>query len=121
MIVATDAPLLPHQLERLARRVPLGLARVGTTGSTYSGDLFVAFSTANAGAAQRRGVRNLTMLPNDAMNALFAGVVQAVEEAVLNALVAATPMTGRDGHHVPALPHERVRELMRTRASPRSV
>ena len=115
VIVATDAPLLPHQLDRIARRVPIGLARTGATGSTYSGDLFLAFSTANAGAADRHGLRALAMLPNDLMNPLFVATVQAVEEAVLNALVAATTMIGADGRTVEAIPHERIAELMRAR------
>jgi D-aminopeptidase len=124
-IVATDAPLLPHQCTAMARRVTLGLARTGTTGSHYSGDLFLALSTANPGgfssydpgtgddAGQRYD--HLTFIPWGAMNPFFAAVVQAVEEAVANALVANEEMTGRDGRRVPALPRERVAELFRTR------
>ena len=85
MIVATNAPLLPHQLKRLARRVPLGMARTGTTGGNGSGDIFLAFSTANAGAAKRSGLQKLKMLANDEMDVLFEATVQAVEEAILNA------------------------------------
>jgi D-aminopeptidase len=123
-IVATDAPLLPHQCKAMARRVTLGLARTGTTGSHYSGDLFLAFSTANPGgfspyhpdAGDSAGQRydRLTFVPWGAMNPFFTAVVQAVEESVANALVANEGMTGRDGHHVPALPRERVAELFRT-------
>ena len=127
-IVATDAPLLPHQCTALARRVTLGLARTGTTGSHYSGDLFLALSTANPGGfspydpgtgddAGRR-YDQLTFIPWGAVNPFFAAVVQAVEEAVANALVANEDMTGRDGRRVPALPHERVAELFRARRRP---
>jgi len=127
-IVATDAPLLPHQCTALARRVTLGLARTGTTGSHYSGDLFLALSTANPGGfspydpgtgddAGRR-YDQLTVIPWGAVNPFFAAVVQAVEEAVANALVANEDMTGRDGRRVPALPHERVAELFRARLRP---
>jgi D-aminopeptidase len=114
VIVTTDAPLLPHQLKRLARRVPLGMARTGTTGGHYSGDIFLAFSTANPGAAQRSGTRTLEMLSNDEMENLFVATVQAVEEAILNALVAATTMTGIHGRTSYALPHERLQALLKT-------
>ncbi|HXG10174.1 MAG TPA: P1 family peptidase [Gemmataceae bacterium] len=112
VVVATDAPLLPHQLKRLARRVSLGLARVGSVSGNGSGDIFVAFSTANPGAA-KEAVAQLTMLANDRMNPLFDAVVQATEEAIINALLAAETMTGRDGHRVVALPHDRLREVLR--------
>jgi L-aminopeptidase/D-esterase-like protein len=111
--VATDAPLLPHQLKRLARRVPLGIARVGGLGANSSGDIFVAFSTANAGAAQRTGTAQLEMLPNDRMTWLFEATVQATEEAIINALVAAETMTGINGNTVHALPHDRLRQMLR--------
>lgn len=111
-VVATDAPLLPGQLEAMARRVPMGLARTGTIGSHFSGDLCLAFSTANPGAFADQegpaGIRRLDFLPWKAMDPLFAAVVYATEEAVLNALVANDPMTGRDGHVSPALPRDRV-------------
>lgn len=111
-VAATDAPLLPGQLEAMARRVPMGLARTGTTGSHFSGDLCLAFSTANPGAfvPQKRpgGLGRLDFLPWEVMDPLFAAVVYATEEAVLNALVANDPMTGRDGHVAPALPRDRV-------------
>ena len=113
VIVATDAPLLPHQLARLARRVPIGLGRVGGIGGNSSGDIFLAFSTANPGAFSRRGVKDLKMLPNDAMDALFAGVIQSVEESVLNALIAAETMKGINGNTVHALPHDRLREVLK--------
>jgi L-aminopeptidase/D-esterase-like protein len=116
-VVATDAPLLPNQLKRLARRVSLGLARTGTVSGNGSGDLFIAFSTANPNAANPDEVtHNVQTIPNDLMDPLFTGVVQATEEAVVNALVDNHSMTGRDNHHVEALPHDRLRELMnRTR------
>ena len=113
VIVATDAPFLPHQLERLARRVPLGIARVGGFGDNGSGDIFMAFSTANSGAGQRSGLVTLEMLPNDQMTPFFDATVQATEEAILNALVAAETMTGINGNTVFALPHDRLTELLR--------
>ena len=112
IVIATDAPLLPHQLKRLARRATMGLARTGSVSGNGSGDLFLAFSTANPGAAAPEGVARLEMLPNDRISPVFEAVVEATEEAIINALVAAEPMTGRDGHTVPALPHEEVRRLL---------
>ncbi len=113
IVVATDAPLLPNQLKRLARRAALGLARTGSVAGNGSGDLFVAFSTANPRAGDAKGTVSLTMLPNDRMGALFEATVGATEEAILNALVAARTMTGIEGHRVVALPHDRVREILR--------
>lgn len=113
IIVATDAPLMPHQLKRLARRATLGLARTGSTAGNGSGDIFLAFSTANPSAARADGIASLTMLPNERMGGLFDATVQATEEAIINALVAAETMTGRDGHTTPSLPHDRVRELLK--------
>lgn len=113
VMVATDAPLLPHQLKRLARRVPLGIARVGGLGENGSGDIFIAFSTANSGAAQRTGLSKLEMLPNDRMDRLFEASVQATEEAIVNALVAAETMTGINGSTVYALPHDRLQQVLR--------
>jgi L-aminopeptidase/D-esterase-like protein len=113
VVLGTDAPLLPHQLKRLARRISLGLARVGSESGNGSGDIFLAFSTANVGAAKPDGVAQLDMLPNERMNALFEATVQATEEAVLNSMVAAETMTGRDGHQVLALPHDRLKEVLR--------
>jgi len=113
-VVATDAPLLPHQLKRLARRVSLGLARTGAISGNGSGDLFIAFSTANPGAANPDQVtRSVETVPNDRMDPIFIGVVEATEEAVVNALIDNQSMTGRDDHHVDALPHDRVRKLLR--------
>lgn len=115
VIVATDAPLLPGQCEALARRVSLGLARTGTTGSHFSGDLFLAFSTGNEGgfrsqmAADQPPLETITHLAWGSIDPLYAAVVEATEEAVVNALVAAEDMTGRDGHVSVALPHDEVR------------
>lgn len=107
-IVATDAPLLSHQLKRLARRVPLGIAWTGGLGYNSSGDIFLAFSTANATAAAGASGRLATLaaIPDVDINPFFDATVQAVEEAILNALVANADMTGRDGNFVPALPHD---------------
>jgi L-aminopeptidase/D-esterase-like protein len=113
VVVATDAPLLPHQLKRLARRVALGLARDGATGANGSGDIFLAFSTANPGAAKPKGKTSLTMLPNDVMNPLFSATIQSVEEAVVNALVAADTMTGANGTTVRALPHGELKAILK--------
>jgi L-aminopeptidase/D-esterase-like protein len=113
VVVATDAPLLPHQLKRLARRVSLGLARTGSVSGNGSGDIFLAFSTANAGAAKAAGLPNVTLLPNERMDPLFEATVQSTEEAVFNALVAAKTMVGRDEHKVIALPHDRLREVLK--------
>ena len=113
-VVATDAPLLPNQLKRLARRVSLGLARTGTISGNGSGDLFIAFSTGNPNVSAADEItHNVQTLPNDLMDPIFAGVVQATEEAVVNALVDNHSMTGRDDHRVDALPHERLRALLR--------
>jgi L-aminopeptidase/D-esterase-like protein len=113
VVLATDAPLLPHQLKRLARRISLGLARVGSTAGNGSGDIFVAFSTANPGAAKRTDTASLTMLPNERMNPLFDATAEATEEATVNALVAAETMTGRDDHKVIALPHDRLKAVLK--------
>jgi L-aminopeptidase/D-esterase-like protein len=112
-VVATDAPLLPNQLKRLARSVSLGLARTGTISGNGSGDLFIAFSTANPNVeAANEVTHNVQTIPNDLMDPIFAGVVQATEEAIVNALIDNHSMTGRDNHHVDALPHDRLRELL---------
>ncbi len=113
IVIATDAPLLPHQLKRLARRATMGLARDGSTSGNGSGDIFIAFSTANPAAAAATGVPQLAMLPNDRTNPLFDAVVQATEEAILNAMFAAETMVGRDDHKVDALPVDRVREILK--------
>lgn len=113
VVVATDAPLLPHQLKRLARRVPIGVGKVGGIGTNGSGDIFIAFSTANPGAAQRSGIRQLEMLPNDQMSPLFLATVQATEEAIVNALAAAESMVGINGNTMYAIPHDRLRDVLR--------
>jgi L-aminopeptidase/D-esterase-like protein len=113
IVVATDAPLMPHQLKRLARRAAMGLARTGSVAGNGSGDIFIAFSTANPKAAESQGVAQLAMLPNDRMNSLFEATVQSVEEAIINSMVAAETMTGRDDHQVVALPHDRLREVLK--------
>ena len=114
VVVATDAPLLPTQLKRIARRVTLGLGRLGSISGDGSGDIFIAFSTANSGAglADKKPAA-LQMLPNARMDALFEATVQATEEAVVNALVAAKTMTGVNGRMVEALPHDRLREVLK--------
>ncbi len=113
IVIATDAPLLPHQLKRLARRASLGLGRDGSISGNGSGDIFIAFTTANPGVAATKGVIPVAMLANDAMDPLFAATVQATEEAVVNAMVAAGTMTGRDGHTAIALPHDRLRDILK--------
>jgi L-aminopeptidase/D-esterase-like protein len=113
VVVATDAPLLPHQLDRLVKRVPLGIGVVGGRGGNSSGDIFIAFSTANPEAGKTSGTAGLTMLPNERMNPLFNATAQAVEEAIVNALVAAETMTGINGNTVYALPHDRLREALK--------
>ncbi|MET0899178.1 MAG: P1 family peptidase [Mycobacterium sp.] len=121
-IIATDAPLLPGQCKALARRVPLGLARTGTTGSHFSGDIFLAFSTAEAsglasafplGPPGNDEFGSLRFLPWGRMDDVYAATVHAVEEAVLNAMIVNTEMVGRDGHRSPALPHDRLTDLLR--------
>ncbi len=113
VIVATDAPILAHQCKRLARRIPLGIARVGTVAHNGSGDIFIAFSTANPGAAYGDDLSKVSMLPNGEMNPLFKATVQATEEAIINALVAAEDMTGANGNTVYALPHNRLRDILK--------
>ena len=113
IVVATDAPLLPHQTKRLARRATLGLARTGSTSGNGSGDIFIAFSTANPHAAAAQAPVNVSMLPNDAINGVFEAAVQATEEAIVNAMAGAETMTGIDGHKVYALPHDRLREVLK--------
>jgi D-aminopeptidase len=113
IVVATDAPLLPHQTKRLARRATMGLARTGAVSGNGSGDIFIAFSTANANAAAAKSPVNISMLPNDEINNVFEAAVQATEEAIVNAMVGAETMKGNQGHTVYALPHDRVRQLFR--------
>ena len=114
VVVATDAPLLPHQLKRLVKRVSLGVGNMGGRGEDSSGDIFIAFSTANATEASKNtGTASLMMLPNDQINPLFRATVAATEEAIVNALVAAETMKGLDGNTAFALPHERLRDALR--------
>jgi L-aminopeptidase/D-esterase-like protein len=113
VVVATDAPLVAHQLKRLARRVSLGLGRDGSISGNGSGDIFIAFSSANPGAAAADHLVDLKMLPNDLLEQVFASTVQATEEAVINAMVAAETMTGIENHKVIALPHDKLREVLK--------
>ncbi len=112
-VIATDVPLLPHQLKRLARRVSLGIARTGSISGNGSGDIFVAFSTANSEAVKPTGVSKVSMVANEDLNSLFEATVQATEEAIINALVAAETMVGVDEHRVIALPHDRLKEVLK--------
>jgi D-aminopeptidase len=113
IVIATDAPLLPHQLKRIAKRAALGVGRLGGTGGNTSGDIFVAFSTANPGAAKPDANVSVTMLPNERISPLFEATIQATEEAIVNAMVAAQTMTGANGLRVYALPHDRLRAALR--------
>jgi L-aminopeptidase/D-esterase-like protein len=113
IVVATDAPLLPHQTQRLARRATMGLARTGSTSGNGSGDIFIAFSTANPSAAAAKAPVNVSMMPNDNLNPVFEGAVQAVEEAIVNAMVGAETMKGYQGNTVTALPHDKLREVLK--------
>lgn len=113
VVIATDAPLLPHQLKRLAERASLGIAKTGGIGSNGSGDIFIAFSTANTGAPGSADPVKLDMLPNEWINPLFTATIQAVEEAIINAMIAAETMEGINGHVVQAIPHERLRSILR--------
>jgi D-aminopeptidase len=113
VVVATDAPLLPTQLKRVARRVSLGLGRNGSFSGDGSGDIFIAFSTANPGVEGIKGLHQLTMLPNQRLNPIFLATVQATEEAVINAMVAAKTMKGINDYEVIGLPHDRLREVLK--------
>lgn len=113
VIVATDAPLLPHQLERIAKRVGMGLGRLGSWAGNSSGDLFLAFSTANRGSDTATTAASVTMLPNDRMDPLFRATIEATEEAVVNAMLAAETMTGADGLRVHGLPGDRLVAALR--------
>ena len=112
-VVATDAPLLPHQLKRIAQRVPLGIGIVGGRGSNGSGDIFLAFSTANEGAFDRTATTTVKMLPNDLITPLFEATVQAVEESIVNAMIAAETMTGINGNKSHAIPHAPLVEVLK--------
>ncbi|HKX84003.1 MAG TPA: P1 family peptidase [Pyrinomonadaceae bacterium] len=114
VVVATDAPLLPHQLKRLVKRVSLGIGNVGGRGENSSGDIFIAFSTANSAEASKdEGVSDIKMLPNEKINMLFWATAEATEEAIINAMVAAETMKGKDGNTTYALPHDRLREALK--------
>jgi len=113
VVVGTDAPVIATQLKRIAKRVSLGLGRDGSYSGDGSGDIFIAFSTANLGAAGSKGLQQLTMLPNDQLDPIFLATVQATEEAVINAMVAAETMTGANNRTVIALPHDRLREILK--------
>jgi len=106
IVVATDAPLLPHQLKRMAKRASLGLARMGSIAGNGSGDIFVAFGTGNP--AGHTGVQQVAMLGNEHMDPLFGAVVQATEEAITNAMIAARDMVGEGGHYAKAIPHDQL-------------
>jgi L-aminopeptidase/D-esterase-like protein len=112
IVVATDAPLLPHQLKRLIKRSALGIGRMGGIGGNSSGDIFVAFSTANPKTDVATGTTAVQMLSNNVINGLFEATIEATEESILNALIAATDMTGADGLMMPAIPHALVIELL---------
>jgi L-aminopeptidase/D-esterase-like protein len=113
VVVATDAPLLPHQLKRIAQRVPIGIGLVGGRGSNGSGDIFIAFSTANEGAFDRKKTQSVEVLSNDQINPLFVGTVQSVEESIVNAMVAARTMTGINDNKAYGIPHDRLIEVLK--------
>jgi len=106
VIIATDVPLLPHQLKRIAQRIPLGIGIVGGRGSNGSGDIFLAFSTANEGAFNRDDIASITSMPNDLLMPVFEATVQVVEEAIINAMIAAETMEGINGNTSYAIPHD---------------
>src|SRR6185437_2785789 len=113
IVIATNAPLLPHQLKRIARRASLGLARTGSISGNGSGDLFLAFSTANPNADDAPGPNQVATISNDKISPLFEATVEATEEAIVNAMVGAKTMTGIDGHTVPALPHDELQRILK--------
>ena len=113
IVIATDAPLLPTQLKRLAHRATLGIGRDGSISGNGSGDIFIAFSTANSSASSATKPDDVKMLPNESLDPVFAATVEATEEAVINAMVAAESMTGIDGHHVTALPHDQLKAVLK--------
>ncbi|HYU90999.1 MAG TPA: P1 family peptidase, partial [Gemmatimonadales bacterium] len=113
IVVATDAPLLPHQLKRVARRAALGVGRLGGVASNSSGDIFIAFSTANPHASRDSGLAQVSLVANDRISPLFEATVQATEEAIVNAMLAAQTMTGADDLTVFALPHDRLRDVLK--------
>jgi L-aminopeptidase/D-esterase-like protein len=113
VIVATDAPFLPHQLKRIAQRIPLGIGIVGGRGSNGSGDIFLSFSTANLGAFDREKTTQVSTLANDQMTPFFEATAQAVEEAIINAMVAAETLSGINGNKVYALPHDLLVQVLK--------
>ena len=113
IVIATDAPLLPHQLKRLARRASMGLARTGSVSGNSSGDIFIAFSTANPNADAAPGPNVVKTVANDRITPLFTATVQATEEAIVNAMVGAKTMTGKDGHTVEGLPHQELQRVLK--------
>ncbi len=113
VVVATDVPLIAHQLQRVIQRVPLGIGRMGGQGGNGSGDIFLAFSTANDGAHQRSGIQTLDMLPNDRIGPVFDATIGATEEAIVNAMLAAETMEGVDGNTAYAIPHDRLIDALK--------
>ena len=113
VIVATDAPLLPHQLKRIAHRIPIGIGLVGGRGSNGSGDIFLTFSTANPKAFNRKNTRPIITFPNDRITPLFEATAQAVEESIINAMIAAETMDGINNNKAYALPHDRLVEVLK--------
>jgi L-aminopeptidase/D-esterase-like protein len=113
VVVATDAPLLPHQLKRIARRVPLGLGRLGSYSGDGSGDIFIAFSTSKPATQKDSPVETVQALPNEKLDPIFLATVRAVEEAVVNAMIAARDMTGADDHRVNAIPHDKLQQVLK--------
>ena len=113
VVVATDAPVLPHQLKRIAGRVPIGMGLVGGRGENGSGDIFLAFSTANQAAFQRKDFVNVVQLPNDLIDPLFDATIQAVEESIINAMIAAETLEGINGNKVYKLPQQAVLKILR--------
>jgi D-aminopeptidase len=113
VVVATDAPLLPHQLKRISQRIPLGIGIVGGRGSNGSGDIFIAFSTANENAFNRGETTSVKTFPNDQITPLFEATVQAVEEAIINAMVAAETMEGINGNKSYAIPHDVLKQTLK--------
>ena len=113
VVVATDAPFLPNQLKRLARRVPVGISKVGGFGSNGSGDIFIAFSTANSEAYNREEIKKISFLPNDLMNPFLKATTQATEEAIINALVSANTMIGINNNTVYKLPHDELKNILK--------
>jgi L-aminopeptidase/D-esterase-like protein len=112
-IAATDAALAPHQLRRIAQRISLGIGRTGGTGGNSSGDIFLAFSTANPGAFRRGGASRIEMMSNDDMNGVIDATVDATEEAIINAMIAARTMVGANGNTIYAIPHDQVRAILK--------